>query len=161
MTLVLVRVDDRLIHGQVSVGWAQALQPDRIILANDVVAGNPSLRGLYTMAIPAESSASLLTLSEAAEMLTDGAFAGDKAILVVESPGEVLTLREKGVEIHSVNVGGLHHTDGKRCLLPYVFVSEDDVKAFRKMLTMGMEVECRDVPSARKIYMQDLLERNR
>lgn len=157
MALVLVRVDDRLIHGQVTVGWAQALHPDRILLANDAVAMNPSQKGLYEATAPPEIAVSVLTLEEAATELTQGTFDGEETLLIVESPGDVLALEEKGVEMRSINIGGLHFAAGKRNLLPYVYVSEQDVEALKDMLAKGIEVECRDVPSTRKVDFKSLL----
>lgn len=157
MALALVRIDDRLIHGQVSVGWVQALQPDRILLANDAVAADPGLRDLYTMAAPPEVPASICTIHETADKLQEDDTAAERTLLLVESPHDALELRLRGVNIRSVNVGGLHYTEGRRCLLPYLFVSEEDLTVFKNMLALGMEVECRDVPSARKIDMRNLL----
>ena len=157
MTLILVRVDDRLIHGQVTVGWVQALHPDRILLVNDVVATNHTQKKLYEATVLPEMRVSILTIEEAMQEVGQGAFNAEKIFLIIASPEDALILQRRGLDIKSVNVGGLHYAEGKRRLLPYVFASEHDVNVFRELLNRGIEVECRDVPSAKKVDIRDLL----
>lgn len=157
MALILVRIDDRLIHGQVTIGWAQVLQPDRILLVNDAIAKNSWQKKLYEAVVPSEMSVSILTIEEAAKELLGGAFDAEKIFMIVESPQDVLVLLRRGLAIKSVNVGGLHYTDDKHRLLPYVFVTEQDIRLFKELMAMGIEVECRDVPTAKKVDMRDLL----
>jgi PTS system mannose-specific IIB component len=158
MALILVRIDDRLIHGQVTVGWAQALRPNRILLANDAAAMNPAQKSLYEASVQSDMAVSVLTIDESARECNNGTFDDEKTILVVESPEDVLLLLERGVDMSSVNIGGLHCHPGKRNLLDYVYVSEEDEQALRTLLAKGIEVECRDVPSAKKIDFRNLLQ---
>ena len=157
MALVLVRIDDRLIHGQVTLGWAQTLHPDRIVLVNDDIATNSWKSKVYEAAVPSEIDVSILGIDEAVKRIVGGEFDKEKVFLIVESPRNALTLKRKGVDIKSVNVGGLHHTEGKRCLLPYVFVTNQDIDAFHELMDMGVEVECRDVPTVKKVDIRNLL----
>ena len=157
MALILVRIDDRLIHGQITVGWAQALRPDRILLANDAVAQNPTQKRLYEAVVPPEMGVSILTIDETMQSVENGTFNVEKTFLIVESPKDVLALQERGLGIRCVNVGGLHFSEGKRRLLPYVFVNEQDIDNLKELMAEGIEVECRDVPSAKRVNMKDLL----
>lgn len=157
MAIVLVRIDDRLIHGQVIVGWAHVLHPDRIVLINDDIANTSWQREVYEAAVPSEMGLSILGIDEAVDVIAEGTFDTEKIVLIVESPQNALALFRKGLDIKSVNVGGLHHTEGKRRLLPYVFVTNQDVDAFKELMAMGVEVECRDVPTAKKVDMRNLL----
>ena len=157
MALVLIRIDDRLIHGQVTVGWGRALQPDRILLVNDIVAMNPPQKNLYEAAVPPGIAVSILTIDEAAKAVKGGIFDQEETLLIVESPDDALALQERGVEIQSINIGGLHYTAGKKGLLPYVYVSEQDVVALRAIMAKGIELECRDVPSAKRVDLRCLL----
>jgi mannose/fructose/N-acetylgalactosamine-specific phosphotransferase system component IIB len=152
MPLVLARIDDRLIHGQVVVGWGIQLSPNRIILSNDEIASSSWEKEMY---MGAEATAlfplaiSVLTIDETILFLTENQT--EKTILLVEAPKEILTLIEKGLKIEKVNVGGMHYKPGKRRLAQYIFVDEEDITAFKKMRDMNIELEGQDVPTAKKI----------
>lgn len=157
MDLILIRIDDRLIHGQVTVGWVQVLNPDRILLANDAVAKNRMQRKLFEAVVPPEIRTSVLTIEETIKEATAGTISDEKTLLIIESPRDALALLRGRVNIKHINVGGLHHVEGKRRLLSYVFVNEQDIYDFKELIAEGVEVECRDVPSAKRVDMRDLL----
>jgi mannose/fructose/N-acetylgalactosamine-specific phosphotransferase system component IIB len=152
MPLVLVRIDDRLIHGQVVVGWGIHLNPDRIILSSDEIANSSWEKEIY---MGAEATApfplliSVLTIDETILFLNENQ--KEKIILLVETPKEISIHIEKGLKIQKVNVGGMHYKQGKRRLAPYIFVDEDDITSFKKMGNMQIELEGQDVPTAKKI----------
>ncbi|MCI0494830.1 PTS sugar transporter subunit IIB [candidate division KSB1 bacterium] len=152
MPLVLVRIDDRLIHGQVVVGWGIQLSPNRIILSSDEIASSSWEKEMYMGAeatAPFPLAISVLTIDETILFLTENQT--EKTILLVEAPKEILALIEKGLKIEKVNVGGMHYKPGKRRLAPYIFVDEEDITAFKKMRDMNIELAGQDVPTAKKI----------
>ncbi|HEX9970903.1 MAG TPA: PTS sugar transporter subunit IIB [bacterium] len=152
MPLVLVRIDDRLIHGQVVVGWGIHLNPDRIILSSDEIANSSWEKEIYMGAeatAPFPLSISVLTIDETILFLNENQ--KEKIILLVETPKEISIHIEKGLKIQKVNVGGMHYKQGKRRLAPYIFVDEDDITSFKKMGDMHIELEGQDVPTAKKI----------
>ena len=147
MSLVLVRIDDRLIHGQVVVGWAGVLHPDRILLASDEVATVEWQRTIYMSAVPEELKASVLTLDDTLKALKGDDYKDERVLLLVDSPKSVLYLVKKGLDISRVNVGGMHFKPGKNQVTPFIFVDQEDVEAFRKLLELNVELEGRDVPN--------------
>jgi mannose/fructose/N-acetylgalactosamine-specific phosphotransferase system component IIB len=152
MPLVLVRIDDRLIHGQVVVGWGIHLNPDRIILSSDEIANSSWEKEIYMGAeatAPFPLAISVLTIDETILFLNENQ--KEKIILLVETPKEISIHIEKGLKIQKVNVGGMHYKQGKRRLAPYIFVDEDDITSFKKMGDMQIELEGQDVPTAKKI----------
>jgi len=156
--IILTRIDDRLIHGQVTVGWGEALKPDRIILANDEVASNEWEQELYRAAVPSEIEVCVTSVKDAAAILSEEEHNGRRTILLVASPQDVLRLFHCGAHIEKVNVGGLHFREGKHALLPFVYVDEDDLNALRTLCQRGIRVECQDVPTCRRIGMEKLLK---
>lgn len=154
MPLVLIRIDDRLVHGQVVVGWGIHLSPDRIILSSDEIARSSWEKEMYMGAeatAPLPLSISVLTIDETIASLKKTEQQKEKIILLVETPKEILTLIEKGLTIKKVNIGGMHYKQGKRRIAPYIFVDEDDIACFKKMDDMQIELEGKDVPTAPKI----------
>ena len=156
--VILTRIDDRLIHGQVTVGWGDLLKPDRIILANDEVASNEWEQELYRTAVPSEIEVCVTSIEGAAAMLLEEEDNEKRTILLVDSPQDVLRLLHSGAHIEKVNVGGLHFREGRHPLLPFVYVDEDDLNALKTLCQHGICVECQDVPTCRKIAMEKLLK---
>jgi mannose/fructose/N-acetylgalactosamine-specific phosphotransferase system component IIB len=153
----LVRVDDRLIHGQVTVAWGSFLSPDRILLVNDEVAACDWRCELYedtdTMGVPI----SILSVKDFGEQLKAGAWNTERVLLVVENPTDLLRVMHSGLEVATANIGGMHHSEGKRELLPYVFVDDRDVAALKEIMASGTRLEARDVPQAQPQDLSVLL----
>ena len=159
MPIVLYRVDERLIHGQVVVGWGNSLKFDQVVLVNDQVASNAWERELYLACVPPEIKATILSVDEAAKKILQNGFEGEKTVILVDSPFDILRMTQKGVKIGSVNVGGVHSKAGRKKILPYLFLSEEEISAFKKMISGGVRCECRDVPLAEKHDLSTLLEK--
>jgi len=155
----LVRIDDRLIHGQVTVAWGAFLSPDRIVLVNDEVACCDWRCGLYEETDAMGVAVSILSVDDFAARLEAGEWKDEKVLLVVESPADLLRIMRSGLPVAVANVGGMHHAKGKRELLPYVYVDDGDVAALKEILASGTRLEARDVPQAQPQDLAVLLER--
>jgi len=156
--LTLVRIDDRLIHGQVTLAWGTWLDAERIVLVNDDVADTPWKRELYAATDSLGAAVSVLTIDQFLERLRADAWEGERTIVVVESPRDLAALVRGGLSIDEANVGGMHHAPGKRELLPYVYVDDDDLAAMREIITRGVRLEARDVPEGSPVDVGDLLD---
>ena len=150
---VLLRIDDRLLHGQVLVAWAAALRPHRIVLASDAVAADPERRAVYAGLPQEDYELAVDTLAEAAAELRAARAERRRLLAVCGSPAEALRLVELGAGVRQVNVGGLHLAEGKRQLLGSVFLSRADAEALRALIERGVEVEARDLPGSRGIKL--------
>jgi PTS system mannose-specific IIB component len=157
VAFVLVRIDDRLIHGQVSVAWGTWLECDRIILVNDEVAGTPWKRDLYAGSDSMGTALSVLSVDEFVKGVAAGRWDEERAIVVVESPRDVVGLLRGGLRVDEVNVGGMHHAPGKREVLQYVYVDDSDVEAMREIASLGVRLVARDVPQAPAVDVGELL----
>ena len=146
MPLSLVRIDDRLIHGQVVLGWARYLEPDRIVVANDRVALNPRERKVFALGVPTEIKVSFLTLEETTVELLNNLFKNESVIMLFESVQDVVSVVERGVQFDQINVGGLHYREGTEELLPYVFLSEEDRRLLRELVKKGITLLAQDIP---------------
>lgn len=149
MPVILARVDDRLIHGQVTVGWGQQLQPDRIILANNAVAADSWQSRVYASSVPREIAVSVLTIAEAAARMARQDFQGERIILLTASAGEMAELVRLGAPLAEVNVGGLHFSVGRKEMLPFVYVDRQDLMALCRLLDHGIELFAQQVPGGR------------
>jgi PTS system mannose-specific IIB component len=147
MSLVLARVDDRLIHGQVVVAWARHCQADCIIVANDAVAADPMQRTLLPMAVPQGIEVAIYRVKESTEKLAEGRHASRRAILLFSSPVDALNFRRYGGELGELNIGGIRMAPGKEALRKSVFLGPDDRRALGELMDLGVEVYLQMVPS--------------
>ena len=157
MGLKLIRIDDRLIHGQVVVGWVRFLSANHIIVADDTVAQDSMQKALYEMVVPRELKVSIFTIDDTAKSLTDNQFPNDVIILLLSRPKDVLRLLSAGLHIKSVNVGGMRFEPGKRQITKSVSVSEEDIMIFHELISKGIEIEGRAVPTDEKIDILNFL----
>ena len=146
MPLCLVRIDDRLIHGQVVLGWVRALKPDRIVIANDRIAGNSWERKFYTSSVPAQVKVSFLELEETTRQLLNNLFKNESVMILVESVKDLFDMVEMGVSLKEVNVGGLHYREGAHEVLPYVFLTDEDKTYLRELVKRNVTLKAQDVP---------------
>jgi mannose/fructose/sorbose-specific phosphotransferase system IIB component len=151
MGLRLVRIDDRLIHGQVVVGWVRFLNADHIVVANDATANDAMQKALYEMVVPRELKVSILTISETAEKFKQAAFGNDTIILLVSRPQDALDLLNLGMVIKSINVGGIRFEPGKRQISKSISVNKADCTALAELIAKGVEIEGRAVPTDEKL----------
>ena len=151
----IVRVDDRLLHGQVIVGWGQTLDLSPLVLASDRVARDDAAKRLYNSLIPAELRGEILTLTETAERWSRGDFDGQKAMIVVEAPVDALKLFRLGAPLKVLTIGGLHFREEREEILPYVFLSEWDRTTLGELRNEGVKVRCQDLPTAQPVAYED------
>jgi mannose/fructose/N-acetylgalactosamine-specific phosphotransferase system component IIB len=146
MSVVLARVDDRLIHGQVVVGWARHCQADCIIVANDAVAADPMQRTLLPMAVPQGIEVDIYRVKEAADCLSAGAHAARRAILLFVSPVDAMNFRRHGGELNELNLGGIRMAPGKAQVRKSVSLGAGDREALAELKAAGVEVYLQMVP---------------
>ena len=161
MPLILARIDDRLIHGQVVVGWGNYLKPNRIILCSDSVAETPWQKELFEVAgtlAPGGVDISIWTESETIEYFDNEDNDREKVILLVETPHELFELIEGGVPVEIVNIGGMHFKPGKQQLAPYIFVNDEDIEYFKKLRAKSIHLVGQDVPTAKKIDLAKTID---
>ena len=156
MTIVLNRIDDRLIHGQVVVGWGQPLDVKFIVLVDDVVAESDWEQELYRMGVPPEMEVRFHTAADAATRLDAYRTETRPGILVAGDITTMGRLVEHG-GVRDVNVGGIHHRAGRTQHLRYVFLTADEGDALRRLALRGAVVTAQDVPAARAIPLEELL----
>lgn len=143
--IVLTRIDNRLIHGQVATQWCGSINANLILVANDVVAANPTRQGLMDMAAPSYAQTRYWTIQKTIDTIHK-ASDSQMIFIVCENPSDVLKLVEGGVPIKKVNIGNMHMSEGKRQVAQTVAVDDSDVAAFKKLQELGVELEIRKVP---------------
>jgi mannose/fructose/N-acetylgalactosamine-specific phosphotransferase system component IIB len=158
MTVVLYRVDERLIHGQVVVGWGAQLAPDRIAVVDDALAESPWEQELYAVGVPDGMTAEFVSVDAAMSRLPEWQTSEERVILLTRDIAPMGRLAARGLLAGArVNIGGVHHAPGRTRVLRYVFLGDADRQALRELAKLGIEVEARDVPGARRVGIDDLV----
>ena len=156
MTVELFRIDDRLIHGQVVVGWGQPLDVGFIILVDDTVAASDWEQELYRMGVPPEMDVYFHSASDAISAMPKYAADPRRGILLTGDIATMQRLVDGGV-VNSVNIGGIHSKPGRVQRLRYVFLSADEESQLRALASNGVKVSAQDLPGARSVSLPDLL----
>src|SRR5690606_426727 len=158
MPIVLLRIDERLIHGQVVVGWCATLHPDRIVVVDDEIAASTWEQELYGLGLPDEIQAECHTVEESRLLVQQWHDDPRRTMVLTRTVEAMSRLAEGGVlQGREVNIGGLHHSIGRRQVLPYVFLSDAERAALRQLAEAGVQVSARDVPGARRVDLTHLL----
>lgn len=144
--IILARIDNRLLHGQVATQWTKAIGANLILVANDEVAGNKMRQGLMDMAAPNGVDTRYWTIQKMIDTIHKAADR-QKIFIIIESPEDALRLVEGGVPIKKVNVGNMHMSEGKRQVAGVVAVDDNDINAFKALREHGIELEIRKVPT--------------
>jgi PTS system mannose-specific IIB component/fructoselysine and glucoselysine-specific PTS system IIB component len=157
MTLSLFRIDDRLIHGQVVVGWGQPLGARFIVLVDDEVRASEWEQDLYRMGVPPEMEVVFASTDEAIVRLPE--WEADRRVGILLT-GDIATMAALSAGTHGVrqvNVGGMHHRPGRAERLRYVYLTPDEADRLRRLSTNGVRVTAQDVPTARPIPIEEFL----
>lgn len=148
MTLVLVRVDCRLIHGQIIEAWTPFTRADCLMVANDEVADDFVQRSIMEMSVPPTIEVAVMPVKEAARKLSNGRFADKRVILLLASCADALEFVRTGPRFDRLNLGNLHCSMDKQYLNLTCSVSLDtnDLRCLRAISDSGILIEARSVP---------------
>ena len=156
MSLALVRLDDRLIHGQVVVGWGQPLNVGFIVLVDDEVRNSTWEQDLYRMGVPASIEVLFVSLAEAERRLGEWEQDDRTGILLAGDIDTMAALVGTG-QIRKINIGGIHHRAGRSERLRYVYLTDEEAGKLRSLAANGVLVTAQDVPTARAVPIGEFL----
>lgn len=138
MAIIAVRIDGRLIHGQVANLWAPKLGASRIMIVDDEVAKNDLQKAGLKLACPAGIKLSVLPVEKAAKNINDGKYDTQKLFIVANDPKPLLGLIEHGVNLKEINVGNLPKTEVTKEVTRSVYVTDEQIKTFEKINEHGI-----------------------
>lgn len=157
--ILMTRIDNRLIHGQVGVTWVNALGANLLLVANDNAAQDPVQQNLMDMVIAEGIQTRYFTLQKTIDIIGKAA-ERQKIFIVCKTPQDVLTLVKGGVPIKFVNVGNMHFSEGKKQIHKTVSVDKEDIAAFKELERLGVTCEIRRVPDEAGEKIIDLIDQS-
>ena len=157
MEIVNIRIDDRLIHGQVATVWSQVTKATRIMVVDNAVVKDVVNKEALKMACPKQCKLSILTVEKAATNLINEKYEGEKVFIVAKSPKTIRGLVDAGFKIDKVNVGNMGGKQNTRMLKKAVSVSEEDIADFLYLANKGVKVTAQMVPTDEPLDFIDLI----
>jgi len=142
----LVRIDDRLIHGQVTTAWLRVYPADEIIISNEKIANDPIYKAIFSVAQIPGKEILLLSPDDTVERI-NAMKPGCKYLIITPTPVDIVTLIDKGLQIDKINIGGLQNRPGTTRLAKVVYAKDDEIAAFKALQTRGVEMEVQMVPT--------------
>lgn len=161
MPLLLARIDDRLIHGQVVYGWGRGLAATLFLVVSDALRADPARADLYLLAVPDGACGEVRSVAETLGEETRARIERERTILLFAGTDEPLRLREGGFPLTALNLGGLHFAPGREAVLPYLFLEDADRVRLRALERLGVRVAAQDLPSNPEHPLERLLNESR
>ncbi len=159
MGVELLRIDDRLVHGQVVEGWVKALHINHIVVASDAVEADETQKALYLLAVPHGVELTCVSVAEAAKLWKADRWKKDHTLVLVSTPEDALRLSDHGAPVDSVNLGGLHFRGSRVQILKGISLDDQDVKALKALAAKKTTLEARALPLDEPVDMTQYLQR--
>lgn len=159
MGIIGVRIDGRLIHGQVANLWTTKLNIGRIMVVDDEVAENAIEKSGLKLATPAGVKLSILPIEKAAANILAGKYDSQRLLIVARKPDRLLKLVELGVPLEEINVGNMSQTPETRSITKSINVVDADVEAFNELDRKGVRLVAQMVPSDKAEKFMELLKK--
>lgn len=153
----LVRLDERFIHGQVAFAWTNNLGADCIFIVNDEVASDKLRETSLKLAAPAGVKFIVKNVEDAKKALLSGKTKKYKIFLIVDNTRDVLELAKVSSEIKQLNLGNMRMMEGRKSITNSICISDEDIENIKELEKLGVEVECRAIPTDKKVRALDLV----
>ena len=155
MKITLARIDDRLIHGQVTTVWSKVANAQRIIICNDDVYNDDVRRTLLRQAAPPGMKVNVVNIEKAVAVYHNPQYQDETVFYLFTNPQDVLTMVQQGVKIATLNIGGMAWRPGKKQLTKAVSLDEADINAFQQLDKLGIKLDLRVVASDPSVNILD------
>lgn len=155
--LEFVRIDDRLIHGQVVAAWLRAYSNvSHIIVVDDKVSVDQFMQQMFKMLVPSGISIEILNVEEAVNTIKSGL--SKPTMIIVKIPDTIKRLVDSGVDISRVNIGGMGMTAGRKKLFQNISSTAEENDIFRQLISRGIIVEIQIIPAAKTINVASIIK---
>lgn len=157
MSIVLCRIDDRLIHGQVVIGWGRPMGIDLIVLVDDQVATSEWEQELYRMAVAPDIEVRFVTVADAAAHMPEWQSNGKRGLVLTGDLETMATLRGSNPDvIQRINLGGIHHRPGRRERLPFLYLTDQELRSLQALEAGGAIITAQDLPTTPPVALRSL-----
>ncbi|WP_288735056.1 PTS sugar transporter subunit IIB [uncultured Enorma sp.] len=139
-SIVLTRVDDRLVHGQVMTSWVKATGANKIMVVDDGVAQDELMKTVLKGVVPSQVKLGIFSVAKAVDRMVKGFKDTDKVIMLVKTPETVWRMQQAGVEFKTLNIGGMGIRSDRTTLYQNIAASESEREAIKSLIDAGCDV---------------------
>ncbi len=155
--IVLTRIDDRLIHGQVMTAWVKKTRANQILIIDDEVAKDDFMSEILKMSAPAGIDIVVKGLEDAVTFLNEQETENKRLIILVKAPITIEMIVEKGIVIDKLVVGGMGAKANRRVLYKNISASDEERATFKKLIERGIPVVIHIIPDQKEIDLSKYL----
>ena len=159
MALSMVRIDDRLIHGQVAFAWSKAVNASVIVVADDVAAADSMQKTMMKAAMPIGVRSAILNIADGAALLSGPKLTKERVMVVVRKPASVIGLINAGVEIKKIIVGNMRMEDGKKRITKEVAADKEDWDNLKELDSKNVEMVAQWLPGGDSKNFNEILKK--
>jgi len=159
MAISLVRIDDRLIHGQVAMGWTKMLNASVIVVPDDEAAADPIQKTAMKAATPIGVRSAIVGIADAVDLLKGPKLKNDRVFVVARNPAAVVGLIKAGLEIKKIIVGNMRMSDGKKRITKEVAASQEDWNFLKEIDAKGIEMTAQWLPGGDSKNFNEILNK--
>jgi mannose/fructose/N-acetylgalactosamine-specific phosphotransferase system component IIB len=152
----LVRIDDRLIHGQVIAVWCKHRRFTRIVIVDDGVAADPFMQEVLRLSAPPGLEVDVLSVEEGIDTLTRNLPNRDTTMVLMKSPQTAHRLYDGGLEYSTLNIGGIGSGPGRKNIFKNIAASKEEIVILKYLLDQGVEITLLTVPGEKSKAFSDL-----
>lgn len=154
--MVLVRIDDRLIHGQVVTQWIKDTNGNRILIVDDKLVNDRMMQRILKAAAPPGIKVEIMTVADAATELRQDAKPGENIVILVKVPQVLEQLLDDGIEMKKIVLGGVGLTPNRKKFNRNVAATEEEVECMKRIVARGVTMEYQLVPAERAVNVEKL-----
>lgn len=159
MDMTFVRIDSRLVHGQIIEGWVPFLRASRIVVVNDEVASDLFRETVIKMAVPHDIEVLVYSVEEFSKEYTRREDDEVSTIILFSDISDVTKAHKSGFRFARLNIGNAHDDEGKTCCSSSIFLSNEDVLNIMSLIDAGIAVELRCVPKDKSVDFLDVMKK--
>lgn len=155
--LVLTRIDDRLIHGQVMTKWIKETGAQNVVIIDDATSKNDFMINVFEQAVPEDIGIGVFDKEDGVKFFSQPLEA--RTMILVKVPQTIEYLVDHGIDIKEVDLGGMGTKDGRSTLYQYISTSPDEDQCFKRLIAKGIDVYVQIVPQNEKQAIKPLIEK--
>ncbi|GFN35227.1 PTS system mannose/fructose/N-acetylgalactosamine-transporter subunit IIB [Tepidimicrobium xylanilyticum] len=157
--ILLARVDDRLIHGQVMTKWSKGMNTNALFVVDDATAADPFMKDIYMMSTSNTGmTIKVLSIDEAVDYWNKENYEDYRVILLFKTIGAVKDAIDKGLPIERLNLGGIAKGKDSKFVIPNVAVKPDELEVLKEIANKGIEVFFQVVPDTKAVSLKDAIK---
>ncbi len=158
MAVELVRIDDRMIHGQVITTWVNKFNIEQILVVNDVVVNDPIQKAGIMMTAPSNIQIRIFGVDELLSLLKKTEIK-KRTLIILINTDDALRLAKNGLSFQVLNLGGLRAKENSRRFTKAIALNDQDVENLKEILSRGIDIQIQMIPKDELIYFKDLIEK--